>query len=164
MEVISDFLLAQNDIEKINQYLDEFEAKCGQPDTIREDTINKATALLDIDFSNFRKTSEECATDALILSTYVHNLQRVINREKGIVLWAKERIKKVIGPLMKHQNAYHWEERQMCAISSDALASRLFKIKVDAELRLTRIESLYFSVKNIADRLSDLHKTLRNRQ
>jgi hypothetical protein len=143
-------------MEKLNQYLDNLEIQIGLPKEVSNDTINRATALMNVDFSDFKYTSEECAINALILTTYAQNLQRVINKEKSLFLWCSKRIDKIITPLLRQQKAYNYEERRLCAIADDDIASRLFELKSGAEIRLTRMESIYYTVKNLAEEFKNL--------
>lgn len=154
-------LTVDEELQKTLKYLDDYELRCWLPSSINENTVNKATEILNTDFSSFRKTSDECAESAVILAQYAFNLQRVINKEKSQLLWAEERINKIIAPRMKQQQAYNYAERKAGAISEDTVALRLLKIKVESELRLSRIESLYFCIKNLSDKYSELAKTLR---
>lgn len=147
-------------LERITEYLDEYEKQCGFPDTFNLNTINRATELMNTDFSEFRMTPEECHEASLILSTYANNLQRVINRDRAQKYWATEEIKKITVPNLKRQTAYNFEERMSAATAENEVAMRLLKHKMDAELRLLHTESMYFSIKNIADKFTDMGKSL----
>ncbi len=149
-------LSLDQDVVKLNLYLDNLELELGLPKEISNDTINRATALMNVDFADFKYTSEECAINALILTTYGQNLQRVINKEKSLVIWCDKRINKIITPLFKQQSAYNYEERKLCAIADNDVATRLYQIKSEAEIRLTRMESIYYTVKNIAEEFRNL--------
>lgn len=154
-------MTVDEELQKTLKYLDEYEARCWLPTSVNENTINLATDILNTDFSSFTKTPDECAECSVILAQYAFNLQRVINKDKSQLLWADERIMKIIAPRLKMQQAYNFNERKTCAIAEDVVATRLLKLKIESELRLTRIESLYFCVKNLSDKYSELAKSLR---
>ena len=151
----------EEQIEQVTKYLDGLEEKFGFPTTIHEDTINRATELMNMDFEK-KLTAEECQTNALILSTYLFNLQRLINKDKSIVIYCTARINKIITPRLKQQIAYNYEERKLCAISEDNIAQTLNKIRLDAELRLSRIESNYYTIKSLADKFEGMARLLPN--
>ena len=153
--------MVSKELDKINEYLDKFENECGLPTTINNNTVNKATELLNIDFTTFKPTYEECQEYAAILSQYLLNISRVIAKDKCIVHWAKEKIKKILVNDMKKQTAYNYEERLAGAIQANTLASDINYAKMKAELRLLRLEPVYFNVKEIAHRLSELGKSMK---
>ena len=155
-------LTVDQELQKMNEVLDEYERKCGLPDTVNENTKNIATSLLNTDFSDFRMTADECGEAASALSQYALNLKRVINKEKATVHWCENRIMKVVGEKLKGYNTYNsFNERWNWAVNEDSVASRLRYIKIEAELRLLRIEDLFFNIKSIADKFSDLQRGLR---
>jgi hypothetical protein len=145
-----------DELKQINEYLDELEKNIGFPTEFNASTINRATELMNIDFDRFRPTSEEAATAALILTSYANNVQRIINKEKSLVMWCSKRIDKIITPRFRQQTAYNYEERKLCAIAEDDVAKRLFELKSKSEIRLTRIETMYFSIKNLAEEFRNL--------
>lgn len=155
-------LTVDQELARMNDILDKYEIQCGLPPTVNENTKNIATELLNTDFSNFRKTAEECGEAASALSQYALNLKRVINKERAIVHWCENRIMKIVGEKLRQYNTYNsFNERLNWAINEDSVAGRLRYIKIEAELRLLRIEDLFFNVKSIADKFSDLQKGLR---
>lgn len=156
-----DNLDSDAELLRLNEYLDEFELKCGLPASINENTINKATEIINLDFTTLRPTQEECQEYAAILSQYLINLGRVIAKEKSIVHWAKELLKKTIVKNLSNQKAYNYEERVAAAINENSTAGRLNQMRVKAELRLMRLENTYFSIKDLASRLGDWGKSLR---
>ena len=117
---------------------------------------------MNTDFSDFRKTADECGEAAACLAQYSLNLKRVINKEKTTIHWCTERIKKIVGPIMKDYSTYNsYDERMGWAIETSEIAKRLRYIKAEAELRLMRIDDLYFCVKNISDKFGELQKSLK---
>ncbi len=127
------------EIQKTNKYLENFEELIGLTASLNQNTIEQARCLLMTDWQDFKEMdAEEIAINAVILTDYGMTIQRIINREKATIHWAKERLKNVEQHTIFHKN----------------LGYR----KSEAELRLMRIENLHFSIKNLADKLEWLSK------
>lgn len=151
----------KQELDRVNKYLDEFEVKSGLPASINESTVNRATELLNLDFSTYRPTQEECQENACILSQYLLNLGRVISKDKALVHWAEEKIYKLTVGNFKKQKAYNQKERFYSAIAENAIANELNDMKVKAELRIIKMENNYFNIKDIANRMDSWGKSLK---
>lgn len=129
------------EIDKTNEYLAKFEDGIGLTNTLNKNTIDQARELLVSDWQELKNMDAiELAVNACILTDYGMTIQRIINREKAIIHWAKERLKNV--------------SAQKC----EAFYKSLNYKRVTAEIRLTRIENLHFSIKNLADKIEWLSK------
>lgn len=147
------------DLGKINEYLDNFESTIGLNNEINAKTIEAAQEYLNTDWFVLKtKNCEELALASCILTDYSGILQRVINREKAIISWATQRIRKLIGHLMPLEKAYSFEERENLALQKHPFGNQLHQKKTEAEMRLARIEGLNFTTKNMADKLESLAK------
>jgi hypothetical protein len=147
------------DLETLNKKLNEYESLVGLPILINQKMIEAAEEYLVGDWAEIRnKSPEELLVAACILTDYAGLLQKVMNKEKSIIHYCKERIRKLVGVRMSSMKAYSFEERECLALSEHAFGNQLHYKKTEAELRLSRIEGLNYTVKNLADKLESLGK------
>lgn len=150
----------ETDQKQMEGVLDKFEELCGFLSVSNKKTIELAQELLNLDWSEYKgKVPSLIALDACILSDYAFIVQKIINRQRSIVFWCKSRIRKLVGLEMPKYKAFSFEERESMAISAHPTAQSLFYKKTEAELYLTRIESLYQDIRNLSDKLNKLADT-----
>ncbi len=147
------------DLNKLGETLSKFESEMGLPKGINKETVDKATELLNMDWYSLKTMdSVDLMILALILTDYSGIVQRIINREKSVIHWCSQRIRKLVFHLLPNIKAYSFEEREASALHDNEFGASLHYKRTEAELRLSRFEGLNYSVKNLADKIESLAK------
>ena len=148
----------ENKLEKLEQYA----KQCALPTEQHEESSNEATRLLTITPSQLKKFNEnECGEAAIMLCQFALFLQQKVNRENVIIKWCEEALKKILAKKVSNYKGNSYEERRLAAIHDNDAAARIDTIRVEAELRLSRIAYLSINTTTIAKQISLLQQSRR---
>lgn len=150
---------AQDQLDRIDQLLDEYENSIGLPSySVSNDEVNK---YLQMKRNVLEKLSpQDCAEIAYILSSYAFYLQKMYNREVARISWGKSTMRDVLAGQTQqyHTKFSSYEERKAQAVKGDGFASNLDKIMVYAQTRADRLTFLSNGIRNMVEVLSSLQK------
>ena len=145
------------DIDVWDQILDEYESSLGLP-KFKEFGGNeeRIEQYLSMSRDQLEKLDRQtCAVIAYELVAYSVFIQRALNRQMARVNWAKENIKRIIGPKLGNYKG-SWNQQEYSAIKDDDVANKLQRIKIYAQGRVDRLSFLASSLKNLGDFLKNL--------
>lgn len=149
--------------EKINvveESLNEFEAKHKIPrPNVSKDLVEKYMNQQNVS----SLTLDECGEAALILSQYSYYIQTVINKEKALIRWTNYSIEQVVTRDIDKYIGYKYEERLSKAIVNNDYASKVNKLKVNAEIKVERLQFLASKIDSIAKIYIELSQTKRRK-
>lgn len=87
-------------------------------------------------------TPSQCGEIAAYLSAYSIYLQQQINRETAKAQWAESNVKLLLGRLIQEFDDYAYEAKKVQAIRSSETATKLEKLRIVAQARVTALNYL----------------------
>ena len=156
-----------SDYDNIVEFLNNYENSIGLKEWSYSSVVNDS---MNLDANQLKQmTAEECSEMAYQILQYCAYLQRKINFEDSIINWANSKLELVIADKVQAyggsgKSFITYDEKRMSAIKGDEAAQRLYIIKVAAENRLKRISFLPKRLEAMANVLTDLQYTKRNKQ
>jgi hypothetical protein len=148
--------------QKLNQLdaaLDKYEKSKGLPDVVPH---GEAQQYLNINQAQLAKlTPEQCGEAAVMVAQFGFHLQKVYNREIGVINWCEDCIQRTITPELKQYNAPSADERKRLAIRGNEYASKLQRLKSIAQARVDRLSYLPAKVEWLSRTLLELQQTKR---
>ncbi len=152
------------EVTKVENYIDKFQTDQKLPQSLAVSVQTEVEELLSQDIGNLKLTAEMYGEKALKLSQFSFFLQKQINKESAKIIWLNKKIDGIIGPRLKQQKAYSWEERKLSAIAEDDAAVKFDKLKVMSEMKVSSLSYLGMKIDGIANKFSELQQTLRNKR
>lgn len=145
-------------LAELEQRLEEYEKRIGLPTFgLAEEVQEEATRLLKLTPKELRKMSAvECSEAAYTLQQFSNQLQEAMNREQGRVRWANENIDKMIATVVHQVPGYKYEERRAKAVRANDAASKIDEIRVQAQMRIERLNFRSAKVTDMARTLMGL--------
>jgi hypothetical protein len=158
MESETNIVTAKDKLAKIDQVLDEYEKKAGLPACKSPGTEDELEKLLSMDRTSMEGLyAENCAEIGYRLAQYAFYVQRLFNREKTRVIWAKQQLAETIAKSLGDYDKFTKHEVKVSLIiKENTYAESLQKILTYAEQRAQRLEFLATSIKNIADAMKNM--------
>jgi hypothetical protein len=150
--------IVQQDLGKLEGFLDDYEAKIGLVNITGSDV----SSYLNLNQDSLRKLSpDDCAEGAFLLMKESLYVQHEINKYKAQLEWAKGRIERTIaGDLNNHGGRFAtFETRQILAIKNNSYAQQLQQIVDRAQRIITRLSYLPNRLHDIANVLLDFRYT-----
>lgn len=87
-------------------------------------------------------TPTQCCEVAAYLSAYSIYLQKQINRETAKSQWAESNLKLLLGRLIQEFDDYAYEAKKVQAIRSSEVATKLEKLRIISQARVTTLNYL----------------------
>lgn len=141
----------EQDLVKLDDYLDKYMQKIGVGDIIQYDVSKYLKMTEDC----MRKLSpDECYLAAFTLKTEALYIQAEINKLNGHIAWAKARINEIISPELSSYAGKNisFDTQRTLAIKNNSAAKNLNdKILKSAERRLERLQYLPNNLKDISE-------------
>jgi len=152
------------EITKVENYIEKFHSDNKLPPSLNQSVQMEVEQLLSQDIGEMKLTAELYGEKALKLSQFSFFLQKQINKENAKIIWLNTKIDGIIGPRLRQQKAYSWEERKLSAIQEDDAAIKFNKLKIMSEMKVASLSYLGMKIDNIANKFSELQQTLRNKR
>ena len=142
------------------QLLDQYENKIGLPANVPPGDENELQEYLSMD----RQTVEAMSPDRAIaisvrLSQYSFYLQRCLNRDKAIKIWADSELDKIVGQHVLDYDKYtKYEMRVALICRENKAAQEILSIKSYASQRIERLSELAGGTKSLSYVISLIFK------
>jgi len=151
-------ITAKDKLVKIDSILDDYEKKSGLPTCKSPGTEEELESYLNLDRKGMEALqAENCAEIGTRLAQYSFYLQRLYNREKARVIWAKQQLTDTIAKSLGDYDKFtKFDVKVALIIKENAYADSLQKIVTYAEQRTQRLEFLATSIKHIADAMKNM--------
>lgn len=151
--------------ERLNQVetgLDSFELTNSLPAHCPLEVENESKRLLELTPSVLKSmTAPQCGEASYALQQFSFYLQKAVNKEQSRITWAEESIKRIISPILNQVTGISYDERRTKAICQNDAAQKLDKIRVEAQLRLSRISFLSQKVEMLAKAMMNVQMSRR---
>lgn len=149
-------LRVDEDLAKSQDGLDKFEADSNvfKPKGTYEPDVKKYFEMSRADLE--RMTKEDCSVAAYELAQYSFWIQRTLNRENSKLSWAESALEVYVGKVGKKYKTstfIKYEEIKNIVIADNSHAAALFKVKMEAKLKVDR---LFF----LANKVEFMSKTM----
>ena len=111
----------------------------------------------------FRLPHQKLSEYSYLLSRYGVYLQKELNKERGLLNWARRSLDYIVLPKLKeYRHGYMSnDEVKMCAIRDNELATKFWGFIVDKENEVGIISDLNFDIRKMSDHLGDIAKSKR---
>lgn len=151
-------MMAKEKLKRIDDILDEYEKKSGLPTCKAPGEESELEGYISMDRKSMESLqSENCAEIGYRLSQYSFYLQRLFNREKARVIWAKQQLTETIAKSLGDYDKFTKHDVKVALIMKEnTYAEALSKIVTYAEQRAQRLEFLANSLKNMSDALKNM--------
>jgi undecaprenyl pyrophosphate synthase len=158
MENETTVISAKDKLSKIDQILDDYEKRSGLPQCKAPGAEEEFEKYLTMDRTEMEALQHEnCAEIGYRLSQYAFYLQRLFNREKARVIWARQQLTDTIAKSLGDYDKFtKYDIKVALIIKENVYAESLSKIITYAEQRAQRLEFLATSLKNMADALKNM--------
>ncbi len=111
----------------------------------------------------FRLPHQKMAEYAYTINRYGVYLQKELNKQRGLLNWARKSIDYIVLPKMKEyrQGYMTSDEVKMSVIRDNDVATKIWAFMVDKENEVSIISDMNIDIRKMADNLSDAAKTKR---
>ena len=156
---------AKDRMEFVIKILDEYEGNIGLPLSFDNKEFEKHLSFDDIkeylQYSNDELnnlTVVDCSNIVYQLTKFAMQIQRLLNREAQRLKWCDNELNKMLGKTSEQYKPYKWQEKIYCLIHDDNYAEKVNQIKEWAEYRITRLNFMSLSIKDVAACISNQQK------
>ncbi len=140
----------------IDELLSQYESALGIPKAFKINT-QKVQEYLQMDRDEIKSLStEDCSEISFALSQASFYIQKEHNKENAKFNWADAQINGLIAAKVGEYKGYSFEERKLKAITDNAAAMKLQKIKVEAKLRIDRLNGMSAQLQYMSKTMNDL--------
>ena len=141
---------------KIDLLLQEYESGLGIPKTFKINTQD-VEGYLQMSRDELKILDmEECAEISFALSQASFYIQKESNKERAKFNWADAQINGIIASKVSEYKGASFEERKLKAISDNSATMTLNKIKVNAKLRIDRLDGISQQIQFMSKSINDL--------
>lgn len=138
----------------LKEYLDKIDSQAGLYHMDAFGNKGEAEKILNLSRDEIHKlTPAEATENAIILSQFAVFIQRLANKESATIVWADEKIIKIVGKKINQYKAFHYEDKKQLAILDDSAAVDFNTTKKKAELHLANFSYLSGRIQNMCDAL-----------
>ena len=151
---------AKERLENIDKVLDEYEKSVGLPVCTAPGPESELNEYLTMNRGQMEKlTPEDCAGISYRLIQFGFYLQRLYNREKSRMIWAKQQLTEIVSKDVGNYDKFMKYETKVASIIKDnSYAFNLQKIVTYCEQRSQRVELLALTFKNLSDSISNVRR------
>ena len=140
----------------IDQLLSEYESAIGIPKIYKINT-QKIQEYLQMDRDELKTlNAEDCSEISFALSQASFYVQKEHNKENAKYNWAEAQINGLIAAKVSEYKGYSFDERKLKAIADNSAAIKLQKIKVEAKLRIDRLNGISSQLQYMSKTMNDL--------
>ena len=149
---------AKERMENIDRILDEYEKSVGLPTANSPGPESELNEYLTMDRGQIEKlTPEDCSEISFRFTQFAFYLQRIQNREKSRMIWAKQQLTEIVSKDVGNYDKFMKFDMKVAAIIKDnSYAFSLQKIVTYCDQRSQRIELLALALKNMSDSISNV--------
>lgn len=146
-------LTIQNQLNELEVLLDSYETKANIPVVKHDESVDYYMNLTREEMR--RLTPEDLAEGYYILGKYSYYITKLTNKHVAVANWCASQI---TGVISKSIQDYQWsfDEKKMCAIRDNEVATKLEKVRVLAQAHVDRLAYLANSIKFVASSLDSL--------
>jgi hypothetical protein len=157
---------AKERMEKIIGILDDYEKNVGLPFTFDNGNFEKSLPYDDVkeylEYSNEELrllTIEECGHIQYQLTKFAMQIQRLSNREVQREQWCNNELYRMLGKVGENYNKFlKNNEKIFCLIHDDSYAMAVQKIREFAQYRMTRLNYISLSIKDVCENIRNVQK------
>lgn len=150
-------------LARLDDRLDAFEQSIGVPGGIPGAVQSRCSSLLLMEPEQLhRMDASECGEAACSLLQLAWHLQKSLNRERSRMTWADEAVKRCVASRVGKVPGSSYEERRHLVLSADERARQIEQVRMDAVLRVERLNGLAARVDALARALLSLQSTRRH--
>ncbi len=140
----------------IDAILKDYESSAGIPKNFKINT-EKVMEYLQMERDELKTLDlEDCAEISFALSQCAFYVQKQFNEEKAKLNWCDSNINALIAAKVGEYKGYSFEERKLKAISDNDVCLKLNRIKVNAKLRVDRLDGLSAQIQFMSKSINDL--------
>jgi hypothetical protein len=107
-------------------------------------------------------TEEACSEISFALAQCAFFIRTQLNAERAKSNWAEQQIRGLIAPVVGEYKGYSFDERKIKAISDNSACMTLNRIKINAQVRVDRLDGLADQIQFMSKALNDLKFTKRS--
>ncbi len=145
--------------EKISEYVKEFEQSLGLLDD-----NNESVRLMKATQEDIKKMSAYDASEAaIVLSQFAIFIHSKTSELAAKIKACQNKINQIIVSRLSQQKAYNYEERRLCAIREDTVATEFYQTQCLLEVKYERVNFLSSKIQHYSDKFTELSKTLNKR-
>jgi hypothetical protein len=144
--------------KKMEEALNKFLSDIGIPQENPNTDLAKSYISISKDEMSLLNQSD-CYERAFILNQHALFIQRQLNRETGRFKWADNLLSKMAVSYYNQNNGNKYatfDEKKISVANNDEVASKLQNIRNYSQLRMSELEFVSSSIKNMADTLKEL--------
>ena len=151
---------AKEVLSKREKILDDYERGFGLPSIHLFDANEELQNYFIMDRSQVEKLSSyECSVISFRLSQYAFQMQRYVNRERSVAIYAESQLASIVSNHINDFDKYTKHEVKVESICKENVAAREWKqIILYAKQRVERINELSQGINNLAYRISMVQK------
>lgn len=140
-------------MEVVNRALDDYEQECGLPKPQKPCDSDEIDKYFNMTRDQIEKlTAEDCGQIAYRLSQMSFHIQRLFNREKSRMTWAKSKLDSMVAAESQQYDKWTKYEVKVELIKRQNIyANSLGKILTYAQQRIDRLTSISIQIHNLAN-------------
>lgn len=143
----------------IEEALDKYERKNGLAQIHLTSEADKYFAM---SLREINELSEkECGNASYLLGQMAYNIQRAINKESGMLTWAKDKLPLLLAGLTDNYPGKSYEERKMSAIREHENLRKIYTIQTQCQQKIDTLNYLSSRIDNLSRILLKLQEMKR---